>query len=123
MFLVFVLGLLRRDRPAIAAAMIAFFLYGGMLLTVFPREAGISWQAHLGGALGGVIAALLWRRLDPQAPRRRYSWEIEEAQPGLEARAGDDPLEPPSPDEVPVLWRRPGPDGVGTVLPFRRRGD
>ncbi|MCC7248644.1 MAG: rhomboid family intramembrane serine protease, partial [Lysobacter sp.] len=33
MFLIFVLGLLRRDRPSIAAAMIAFFLYGGMLLT------------------------------------------------------------------------------------------
>ncbi|GAB2628393.1 rhomboid family intramembrane serine protease [Novilysobacter erysipheiresistens] len=123
MFLVFVLGLLRRDRPAIAAAMIAFFLYGGMLLTVFPREAGISWQAHLGGAIGGVIAAALWRRLDPQAPRRMYSWELEEEPRAMEARAGDDPLEPPSPEEVPVLWRRPEQGDVGTVLPFRRRGE
>ncbi|MET0549781.1 MAG: rhomboid family intramembrane serine protease, partial [Xanthomonas sp.] len=36
MFLVFVLGLLRRDRPSVAAAMIAFLLHGSMLLTILP---------------------------------------------------------------------------------------
>jgi membrane associated rhomboid family serine protease len=122
MFLAFVLGLLRRDRPAIAAAMIAFFLYGGMLLTVLPQEPGVSWQAHLGGAVGGALAALLWRRTDPQAPRRRYSWEIEEEQGGDAGTArADDPLEPPSPGDVPVLWNRPRERETGTVLPFRRR--
>lgn len=122
MFLVLGLGLLRRDRPAIAAAMIAFFLYGGMLLTVLPQEPGVSWQAHLGGAVGGAVAALLWRRVDPQAPRRRYSWEIEEEQAAAAGmHSGDDPLEPPSPGEVPVLWQRPREPETGTVLPFRRR--
>ncbi|MGY0799779.1 rhomboid family intramembrane serine protease [Lysobacter sp. A286] len=122
MFLVFVLGLLRRDRPAIAAAMIAFFLYGGMLLTVFPREVGVSWQAHLGGAIGGVLAALLWRRLDPQPPRKKYSWDLEEEQAAAEAlRDERDSLELPSPDDVPVLWHRPEDDQRGVVLPFRRR--
>src|SRR3546814_7935011 len=48
LFLVFVLGLLRRDRASIATAMIAVFLYGGMLLTVLPRELDVSWQSHLG---------------------------------------------------------------------------
>ena len=77
-FLVFVLGLLRRDKAAIAAGMLAFLFYGGMLLTILPREAGVSWESHLGGALAGVLAAFLFRRTDPQAPRPRYSWEIEE---------------------------------------------
>lgn len=103
MFLVFVLGLLRRDRPAIAAAMIAFFLYGGMLLTVLPHEPGVSWQAHLGGALAGTIAALLFRHRDPPAPRRRYSWELESQAP---SSRGEDELQLPPPEDVPVLWRR-----------------
>ncbi|KGM53286.1 membrane protein [Lysobacter daejeonensis GH1-9] len=117
MFLVFVLGVLRRDRPSIAAAMIAFLLYGGMLLTVLPREAGVSWQSHLGGAVAGVIAALLLRHRDPLPPRKRYSWEEEDAL----AIAETDPLEPPRPSEVPVLWNRPGgASNGGEVLPFRR---
>ena len=127
MFLVFTLGLLRRDRPAIAAAMIAFFLYGGMLLTVLPREAGISWQAHLGGAVAGMVAAWLFRRRDPQLPRKRYSWEDEDegivpAHDELERAE----LELPSPREVPVLWQRPEarPDEArGTVLRFPSRED
>ena len=122
MFMVFGLGLLRRDRPAVAAAMAAFLFYGGMLLTVLPREPGVSWQAHLGGALGGVAAAWLMRRLDPQPPRKRYSWEDED---GLDPAAESDrsELEPGSPQDVPVIWRRGEPDTTGTVLPFRQRKD
>src|SRR3546814_14479813 len=75
LFLVFVLGLLRRDRASIATAMIALFLYGGMLLTVLPRELDVSWQSHLGGAVAGVAAAFAFRRKDPQAPRPRYRSE------------------------------------------------
>ena len=123
-FLVFTLGLLRRDRAAIAAGMLAFLFYGGMLLTILPREIDVSWQSHLGGALGGVLAAVLFRRSDPMAPRQRYSWELED-----EALQPDDELERPAPDQVPVLWQR-GPrddalrdDSRGTVLPFRRPQD
>ncbi len=115
MFLVFTLGLLRRDRPSIAAAMIAFFLYGGMLLTVLPQEPGISWQSHLGGAVGGVLSAFLFRHADPLPPRKRYSWELEE-----ELALDDGELEPPMPSDVPVLWHRQAPEH-GVVLPFERR--
>lgn len=71
MFMIFMLGLLRRDRAAIAAGMIAFLFYGGMVLTILPRETGVSWQAHLGGAVAGLIATFLFRRLDPELPRKR----------------------------------------------------
>jgi len=121
MFLVFALGVLRRDRPAIAAAMLAFMFYGGMLLTVLPREPGVSWQAHLGGAVAGLLAAWLFRRSDPAPPRRKYSWEIEEALERDARETERDTFEPPSPRDVPVLWRRPARDeGVAAVLPFQR---
>ena len=96
----------------------AALFYGGMVLCILPQEPGVSWQAHMGGAVGGFIAALLFRRLDPTLPRKRYSWEDEE-----ESIAPiDDELEPPAPREVPVLWVRPQDDGVrGVVLRFPPR--
>jgi membrane associated rhomboid family serine protease len=115
MFFIATLGLLRRDRSAIAAMMIAMLLFGGMLLSILPQEPGISWEYHLSGAGFGLLSALLWRRLDPAPPRPRYSWEDEaEPDPGLES------LEPPRPDDVPVLWQRPV-EPRGQVLEFRRR--
>ena len=118
LFLLLFLALLRRDRAAIAAAFIAFFFYGGMLLTVLPREAGVSWEYHLSGAVAGIVAAFIWRRADPQPPLPRYSWEDEEDVG--EARGDADGLEPPRPDEVPVLWQRQDPP-TGVVLPLRPR--
>lgn len=125
-FFLFVLGLLRRDRPAIATALMVFFLYGGMLLTVLPREPGVSWEYHLSGALAGALAAWRWYRLDPAPPRPRYSWE-DEADADV---VPDDTLEPPRPQAVPVLWLRPPgahdetrDETRGVVLPFRRTVD
>ncbi|MBN8261935.1 MAG: rhomboid family intramembrane serine protease [Xanthomonadales bacterium] len=124
MFLVFVLGLLRRDRAAIAAGMLVFAFYGGMLMTILPREAGVSWESHLGGALAGVLAAFLFRRSDPMPPRTKYSWEIEEELAREQAARERDTYEPGAPRDVPVLWQRDARETGerGTVLPFRRPG-
>jgi len=123
-FLVFMLGLLRRDRAAIAAGMLAFMFYGGMLMTILPREAGVSWESHLGGAVAGVIAALLFRRSDPAPPRRKYSWEIEEELAQQQAAEERDMYEPRAPQDVPVLWQRDGADDErGRVLQFPPRRD
>ncbi len=122
MLFLFVLGVLRRDRPSVATALVAFFLYGGMLLTVLPREPHVSWESHLAGAVVGALAAWRWRALDPAPPRKRYSWELEDELAELERQREADTLEPPRPEQVPVLWHRPAPDpaGTGVVIPFRR---
>ena len=109
MFLLFTLGVLRRDRPAIAAGLVAFFLYGGMMLTVLPRQPDVSWEAHLFGALGGLAAAVLWRRRDPEPPRKKYSWELEEELAATQAALDKEQYELPRPEHVPVLWQRPAP--------------
>ncbi|HEX6928054.1 MAG TPA: rhomboid family intramembrane serine protease [Gammaproteobacteria bacterium] len=75
MFFLFIIGILRRDPRAMAIAMAVFFLYGGMVLTIFPREADVSWEAHLFGAIPGALLAFLLFRLDSAPPRKVYSWE------------------------------------------------
>jgi membrane associated rhomboid family serine protease len=118
MFFLFVLGVLRWEPRSIAVALVTFLLYGGMLLTVLPREPGVSWEYHLSGALAGVLAAVLWRRRDPLPPRKKYSWEIEEELAREAAAREVEPFEPPRPDAVPVLWVRPAPDEAPRVLQF-----
>ena len=55
--------------------MIAFFMYGGMLLTIFPREPDISYEYHFFGALGGVLSAFIFKQRDPKLKEMTYSWE------------------------------------------------
>jgi membrane associated rhomboid family serine protease len=80
MFFIFTTGILRRDRLSIALSLIAFFLYGGMVWSIFPQEPGISFESHFFGAASGVLAAFLFRRLDPPPPEKHYDWEDEIAQ-------------------------------------------
>ncbi len=101
MFFLFIVGLLRRDRLAIVVALLTFFLYGSMIWTIFPGEPGVSWEAHLYGAVGGAVAAVLLRKLDPLPFRAPYSWELEPDDNDAESPwRADEPIfdaEPPSP--------------------------
>jgi membrane associated rhomboid family serine protease len=55
-------GFFNRSWRQILLAVVLFMGYGSILLGVLPFVAGyVSWQAHLGGAAGGVVAALLLR--------------------------------------------------------------
>jgi membrane associated rhomboid family serine protease len=58
-WLVFLLfrGFFAGSAKQIALAVVLFFLWGGVLLGVLPGQLGISWQAHLFGAIGGILAA------------------------------------------------------------------
>jgi len=73
---IFVAGVIRRDRRAVAASLLVCFLYGTLAWGVFPSKPGVSWETHLAAALIGVILAVVLRRLDIP-PRKRYEWEDE----------------------------------------------
>lgn len=77
---IFVAGLIRRDRRAIAAALLVSFLYGSLAWGVFPIIPGVSWETHLSAALIGVALAIAFRHLDVP-PRKRYTWEDETDEP------------------------------------------
>ncbi len=62
-------GLFARSGRQIALAVVLLLLYGGVLWGVLPGTPGVSWQAHLFGALSGVLAA----RLVASADRRSRS--------------------------------------------------
>jgi len=68
-------GIFRRDNKSIALALIITFLYGGLVWGMIPGWEGISWESHLFGAITGLIAAYLFRKIDP--PAKKYDWEDE----------------------------------------------
>lgn len=51
-------GWFRRNFKAISIALIIGFIYGGLIWGVFPTQPGVSWEGHLFGAVGGVLAAM-----------------------------------------------------------------
>jgi membrane associated rhomboid family serine protease len=68
-WLVFLLtrGFFARSGLQILLAVGLFFVWGGTLLGVLPGQPGISWQAHLFGALAGLLAAWIVARADRRA--------------------------------------------------------
>jgi membrane associated rhomboid family serine protease len=68
-------GLWSRRPGQVALAVLVLLVYGSLIWGVLPGAVGISWQAHLGGALGGVIAARYLHRTPtrPVPARSGYS--------------------------------------------------
>lgn len=58
-------GFFNRNWWQILLSVVLFMAYGSILFGVLPTVMGyVSWQAHLGGAIGGIIAAVLLRPKD-----------------------------------------------------------
>lgn len=61
-------GYFERNQTSVMLSILVFFLYGGVVWGVLPTQAGISWEGHLFGFVGGVLAA---RYISKQRRNRR----------------------------------------------------
>lgn len=68
-------GIFRKDNKSIALSLIITFLYGGMVWGILPGIKDVSWESHLFGAITGLAAAFIFRKVDP--PKKKYDWEDE----------------------------------------------
>jgi membrane associated rhomboid family serine protease len=55
-------GLFNRSFGQIAVALVLLFYWGSVLWGLIPGQPDISWQGHVFGAIGGVLAAFLATR-------------------------------------------------------------
>jgi membrane associated rhomboid family serine protease len=61
-------GYFERKLLSLLFSLIVLVMYGGLLWGILPVRIGISWEGHLFGFLGGVVAAKLLA-----TPRRSYN--------------------------------------------------
>ena len=88
-FYLFVGGILRRDKRSAALLMVAFYMYGGMVMSILPSDPGVSFESHFFGAMSGAILAYAFRNWDPKPKRKRYAWE---QHPGDDSDMEEDPI-------------------------------
>lgn len=77
-FFIFFSGIFRKETKVMAIALFVAFLYGSMIWGVFPMDPRISWEAHLYGALIGVLFAYLFRNTGETFKKKRYQFEIDD---------------------------------------------
>jgi len=51
-----------RSLASVALSVLVTLVFGTLIMGVVPGNAGISWQAHLGGFIAGVLTARTYRR-------------------------------------------------------------
>jgi membrane associated rhomboid family serine protease len=83
--LLLVRGIIERSWWNLGVGLLIALLYGWQIVGILPGDEEFSWQGHLFGFVGGVLAALLFRR-----PRVRS----DAAYPELVASAEPVPAEP-----------------------------
>jgi membrane associated rhomboid family serine protease len=81
-------GLLERSWWNFAVAVLIGLLYGWQLIEVLPINERVSWQGHLFGFFGGLVAAVLFRK---RRPRAQEPAEEEAADSTADARTAELP--------------------------------
>ena len=59
-------GIVERSWWDVGVGVLIGLLYGWQLVAMLPTDERVSWQAHLCGFAGGLVAAVLFRRRRPR---------------------------------------------------------
>jgi membrane associated rhomboid family serine protease len=65
-------GIFDKKLGSIFISIFTVTLYGGMIFGVLPTHAGISWEGHLFGFIGGVISAFILSKMQPGQARLHF---------------------------------------------------
>jgi membrane associated rhomboid family serine protease len=76
----FLSGLIRKVRSLIAISLLVVFWYGGMVWGLLPFDYEVSFEAHITGAVSGILLAFLYRDQGP-LPEPSLLEEEEEDEP------------------------------------------
>jgi membrane associated rhomboid family serine protease len=63
-------GLFNRRVAEVAFGVVVLLLFGAVLLSDLIPRSGVSWEAHLFGGIGGVLAAAMLARPTPGRPAK-----------------------------------------------------
>ena len=62
----FLSGVIRRVRSLMAISLLVVFWYGGMVWGLLPFDFEVSFEAHITGAVAGIILAVVYRDQGPE---------------------------------------------------------
>jgi membrane associated rhomboid family serine protease len=88
----FISGLIRRIRSLMAISLLVVFWYGSMVWGLLPFDFEVSFEAHITGAVTGIVLAIIYR---DQGPEPETSLLDEEEEEEWDEIQGEGEKEPP----------------------------
>jgi membrane associated rhomboid family serine protease len=74
----FLSGVIRKVRSLMAISLLVVFWYGGMVWGLLPFDYEVSFEAHITGAVSGIVLAVLYRDQGPVPERSPLEDEEED---------------------------------------------
>lgn len=99
-FFLFFSGFIRKIPRLTMLSFLLIFIYGSMVWGVFPFDPQVSWEAHLYGALSGIIFAIVLRK---QGPQPLNYWADEEEIDSLDSNLTEEEKQQLTPEQIAKL--------------------